>query len=457
VGVSATSITQSSATIIWTVSEGATGQVEYGQTTTYGTLSTPEHTYIWSTHIQTLSGLIAGTTYHYRVKSTTASGVSLVSGDFVFRTSGATPSPTPNPAPSPTPVSSPQPTPTPTPSPVPTPTPTPAPTTRPFPAPVTIRTVQVPSSIDSTGTTNASAALNAWLGTVPNGSIIEFKAGGIYRMDRGLVANGRNNLIFEGNGATLKSNGDATAESSLLRIFGANDILIRNFNLLGNTPTPGVARVGQEYAHGIQMVLGSRLEIVNVNISNVYGDAANTDYWTNGVWMHDSTVTGNGRCGFAILSGKNVLIERNTYDHNGGMVLDIEPYEADGGADNVKFLNNVSHRQAGGVATGNPYNLGYYAGGNGGGGGIKNITISGNTLDGQLTMIFAVPGTGLRYSNIVITNNTATNVTVPGPLMALAHIDGLTVTGNRVKLSSGQLAQISDSTGVTYSNNTTTP
>jgi hypothetical protein len=95
--VSATSITQSSVTITWTVSEGATGQVEYGLTTTYGTLSTPELTTTWSTHIQTLSGLTAGTTYHYRVKSTTLSGVSLTSGDHVFTTLDpiATPPPSP--------------------------------------------------------------------------------------------------------------------------------------------------------------------------------------------------------------------------------------------------------------------------------------------------------------------------------------------------------------------------
>jgi Right handed beta helix region len=164
--------------------------------------------------------------------------------------------------------------------------------------------------------------------------------------------------------------------------------------------------------------------------------------------MHNSTVTGNSRCGFAVLSGKNILIERNTYDHNGGMVLDIEPYEADGGAHNVKFLNNVSHRQAHGA--GGPLDLGYFAGGNGGGGGIRDITISGNVLDDVLTIIFAVPGTGLRYQNIVITNNTANSVSARGPLLTLAHIDGLTVSGNDVWLSSGQLASITDSTGVTY-------
>ena len=319
------------------------------------------------------------------------------------------------------------------------PMPTPTPTASPV-------GIAVPASIDSTGVTDASAALYAWVRTVPDGSTIVFRAGGNYRMDSGLIVNGRHNLTFEGNGATLKSNGGYTEASSLFRVFGDTGIVIRDFNLVGNSPTPGIYRPGQEGAHGIQIVEGGNIEIANVHISNTYGDCVNTDYWTDGVWMHDSTCTGASRCGFAIFSGKNILIEHDTFDHNGGMVLDIEPYESDGGADTVRFINNTSTRQARGA--GGPLDLGYFAGANGGGGGLRNITISGNTTE-ILTLQFVIPGTGLRYKNIVVTNNTAT-VAVDGPVMHFAHVDGLTITGNRVPLSSGQLADITDSTGVTY-------
>jgi hypothetical protein len=168
--------------------------------------------------------------------------------------------------------------------------------------------------------------------------------------------------------------------------------------------------------------------------------------------MHDSRCTYTSRCGFAIFSGRNIVIERNTYDHNGGMPLDIEPYEADGGADTVRFINNTSLWQGNSRDPSLPYGPeDYFFGANGGGGGIYNITISGNTLvRGIFKGILRIPGTGLRYRNIVITNNTATGDTVAGPTVTLAHIDGLTVTGNRVSLSSGQIASITDSTGVTY-------
>ena len=105
--------------------------------------------------------------------------------------------------------------------------------------------IPVPATIDATGTTDASSALYTWVRGVPDGSTIVFKSGGTYRMDQGLIVNGRRNLTFEGNGATLKSNGGTTEASSLLRVFGATGIVIRNITLVGNSPTPGIYRPGR--------------------------------------------------------------------------------------------------------------------------------------------------------------------------------------------------------------------
>lgn len=101
-------ITTTGATITWTVSEGATGQVEYGPTTSYGTLSALEKTYTYSTHIQTLSNLTPGTLYHFRVKSLNQAGTQVISSDATFTTlnsvsSTLTPTNTPSPTITPTP------------------------------------------------------------------------------------------------------------------------------------------------------------------------------------------------------------------------------------------------------------------------------------------------------------------------------------------------------------------
>lgn len=97
-GPSVSNITNTGAEITWTLSEPATGQIEYGTTSSYGSLSSHEISFNYSTHIQTLSNLTAGTLYHYRVRSSNQAGTQIVSPDKTFTTtsSNSTPTPTPN-------------------------------------------------------------------------------------------------------------------------------------------------------------------------------------------------------------------------------------------------------------------------------------------------------------------------------------------------------------------------
>lgn len=87
-GVTAFDVTDSGATITWDLSEPGTGFVEYGTTTAYGSETTHETSFTYSTHIQTIEGLTPGTTYHYRVRSSAPSGdpVETISPDHTFET-----------------------------------------------------------------------------------------------------------------------------------------------------------------------------------------------------------------------------------------------------------------------------------------------------------------------------------------------------------------------------------
>lgn len=87
-GVSATSITQMSATITWTTNEPATRQVEYGLTPSYGSQTTLNST-LATNHVQQLTGLQANTTYYYRVKSRDAAGNLATGADLTFTTQAA--------------------------------------------------------------------------------------------------------------------------------------------------------------------------------------------------------------------------------------------------------------------------------------------------------------------------------------------------------------------------------
>ena len=85
-GVTASNITTSGAVITWTTNEASNTQVDYGTTTGYGS-STTLNSALVTSHSQTLSGLLANTLYHYRVKSRDSAGNLATSGDFTFTTS----------------------------------------------------------------------------------------------------------------------------------------------------------------------------------------------------------------------------------------------------------------------------------------------------------------------------------------------------------------------------------
>jgi glucose/arabinose dehydrogenase/PKD repeat protein len=87
-GRTATNITGTSARITWNTNEGATSQVEYGLTTSYGSLSPLDATLV-TAHSVALSGLAPNTTYNYRVISSDAAGNQKGSANSTFETAAA--------------------------------------------------------------------------------------------------------------------------------------------------------------------------------------------------------------------------------------------------------------------------------------------------------------------------------------------------------------------------------
>ncbi len=89
--VVATVTSSSSVTVTWTTDEPATSYVHYGPTSSYGT--TVGDSSLTTTHSVILTGLDAGTTYHFDVLSSDASGNSSSSTDATFATT-SNPAPT---------------------------------------------------------------------------------------------------------------------------------------------------------------------------------------------------------------------------------------------------------------------------------------------------------------------------------------------------------------------------
>ena len=297
--------------------------------------------------------------------------------------------------------------------------------------------VVVPESIDSSGVTDASVALTAFLSTVADGSTVVFKAGAIYRMDQGLKFSDRHDLTFEGNGATLRSNGDVHETSSLFALWGGNTgITIRDFDLVGNSPTPGVYQPGSEGAHGVLIDGGSNVDVSGVTISSVWGDGFYIGLWADNVSIHDSTVTSNGRNGVSVIAGRNVTVQRVTFTQSGYCTFDIESNKPTEGANNIKFIDNVAGHWGNIFLAANGVDGSIVDGVT-----VRNNRVTGSSLQSDVTLA--------RRQNIVFADNTS-SVPADGPVLRFAHVDGLTVTGNVQPLKSGSLASITDSTTVTY-------
>ena len=112
-------------------------------------------------------------------------------------------------------------------------TPVTTPTTRPT------GTVVVPASIDATGKTDVTAALQKFIDKVQDGRTILFRPNGRYRIDETLFVIRRNNLDFEGRGALFATTRGGRDRSQWWIKDGSNiafhHLIVRGANPKGGT------------------------------------------------------------------------------------------------------------------------------------------------------------------------------------------------------------------------------
>ena len=381
-------------------------------------------------------------------------------------TAGATPTPTPDPTPKPTP----DPTPKPTPDPTPTPTPPPPSGTRPFAAPITSDTYRVPSSIDDTGATDASSELNAFIRSLPNGSVVSFSGSGVYRLNKGILLAGKKHIVLDGNGATLKLRGsgnDEAASAFLLR--GSNHVSIRQFEVIGNNPnTTTLFNGGTELQHVLSLSAwyggapSTYVEISNVTASHIYADGAYLEGSVNPVepsrhvWIHDNNWSYIGRNAISSINVTDLLVEDNRFDKIAYHVWDIEPNLA---SETVR--RNVFRRNSIGSYSHLTQFTGMFLGiWTPQGSVVSDIEVSDNVVSGKASggydgaprglNVYITSGRSARtFSDIKIVRN-QTSRAVPGPAMYARNVDGITIRNNVQPLISGSLASFSSCTSVTY-------
>src|SRR5207244_8666995 len=101
-------------------------------------------------------------------------------------------------------------------------------------------TVSVPATIDSTGSTDVTNQLNSFFASVPDGSTISFPRQARYRVDGTLLVQDRNNLTFEGNGATTLSRNHAAGSRPMWLLRGGSNLVLQNLSIVGANPVAGI-------------------------------------------------------------------------------------------------------------------------------------------------------------------------------------------------------------------------
>jgi hypothetical protein len=322
--------------------------------------------------------------------------------------------------------------------------------------------VNVPTSINATGSTDVSSALQSVINNAPNGSTIVFRSGGTYRIGTALRISNKSNLTLDGNGATLMP-----IRTMALRVSDSSRVTIRGLAIVGDDTEAGTPAVccTNEGFHAIAIYSSTDTLAEDMDISRVWGDCfyANATTVPGGTWsarstFRDSRCTLSGRHGVGIIRASQTLVERVTFDRIGFDVVDIEPGAADAGADGFIFRDNT----VGTYGLGDQDNAWLLAACGKPDATVKNVTFEGNDIQGN--QIGWTGGSGTKplralsmrvcgdvgpRSNFVVRDNVA-HLTIPGPAMTFVQVQGLIVTGNSQPLTSGQLASYSGSTNVTY-------
>jgi hypothetical protein len=315
------------------------------------------------------------------------------------------------------------------------------------------RFVDVPATVDPTGSRDVTGALQALIDRTPDGTTIRFASGGLYRVDGTLRLFGRAGLSFDGRGATLHATTVADYERRTWSVVDSTDISFTDLIVIGGHPNGGTYVPQHEHEHGFGIQGGGAITIENVRISAVYGDCVyvgvdDAGAWVDGVRVLDSSCSATGRNGVAIVGGRNVEVARTSFASIALFPFDIEPNESPvlNGASDISFHDNRITAP-----------VGDYVVAADGWGPVDRVTIADNVVFGDpfVATVHPLEGSGYRRSDIVITGNRSdTPSSGTAPVMDFANVDRLTVTGNVQPFSDqGVFARVANSCAVAVNGN----
>jgi hypothetical protein len=285
--------------------------------------------------------------------------------------------------------------------------------------------VFVPSTIDFTGKTNVTDALQSFLDNLNDGVLVRFHKNGRYRVEGTLFVTNKTGITFDGQNATIYATTRGTLERSQWWITGGGGLIFRNFIVKGANPFAGTSdkayNPALEKQHGFRIEGVDGIELGHDTVTDVYGDFVYVARYVNdpatNVWIHDCNFARNGRQGISLIAADGVIIERNKFTDTRRGTIDLEPNGPNQTVSNVFILNNT-------IGVGRLFFIASH-----GKGPVNNIVVSGNRLHQHVLSIDVVPLPNQRRSNWIVTSNVSDTISNQRPIRFM-EVDGLRVTGN---------------------------
>lgn len=305
----------------------------------------------------------------------------------------------------------------------------------------------VPASIPATcsaSSPDVTARLQGWIASVPDGSTIELPARACYRVEGTLLLKDRNNLRFEGHGATLRSFTDGTSYVHNLQtrhhvfLYGGSNLVFNDLNIVGDAPAHhyAAAYAGQSgfWVWGTQglSITNSRVQDVRGDFVTLGPDTYRSWKWTSNVAITGDTFINAGRQGISLTGAQNVTISDNNISNTADSEIDIESDSRTGrpvdgvptygGAANVKIDSN----QFGYSGTVFFANYGYCSQ-------TSNISLTNNTLRDAPLVVWSKGCPNVHRTGWTITNNTSDRpFASPRAAIEFTYVDDATISGNTI-------------------------
>ncbi len=303
-----------------------------------------------------------------------------------------------------------------------------------IPAGAAVTPAVVPASIAANCSTDVTAALNAWIASVPDNSTLAFTTNGCFRVDGTLIVQHRTGLTFEGNGATFRQVTDGTelVTPKLIRTRNvwtfarSSHLIVRNLTTFGANPHAGMGvlayqpRFEAQHAYLIQGTDNMLMD--HVAAYDTYGDFVWVGPGTSNLTVRNSTFARNGRQGWTI-NGRDITFENNSITDTRRATIDIEPSLPTWSSQNIWIRNNDV----------GPGRLFFFAN-VGAAAPMDNINIIGNRLHHKGLVVFVSTTATNRTNYHVIGNTSDAGVSGFGSAMVFRNVRGVEVRDNVVSL-----------------------